>query len=555
MVFIKQNILILALILTLGLYLGIKSFNNGWDGWGFGSAQTLMSSEYWARDGFAKNYFLFIPSPYSKLTKYLDESEFRNRNIDDFSGALKRHRIYYTHYPPLYLIPYALLTKLGIESREIFRIFSILISLSALFLFYLFIKSITNKAVATVASVYYGFSVTFLNYADSISIQPWTILFTFLILNLSIFAWRNIDNQKKYQRYNFYIWFVYLALALSSYDATFYVFAYLILFDILILKKFIWQRWLFFASAPILGFVLQVNQNIWYLGWKDAWHDIYISYTGRALGLVKNFILGTITPFVSITGIKTFYIFKKTFLALSSAFLIFTILKYFHNFNYGGILKLQINPHFFKIIIALAIAAFIQPFFINVTGLWPYQGVLTAAFWSLLIGMASTLLLQYIAVLKYSGERTWFIILFLIVLGLWFVRFYDTLKYVKDWPNNRPAQEVIEFSREIKTLYPNGEKIAFRIIPKNPIWKSQFPVFNMEYYMGMPTIDFANTTDLVTDFEWLNKRSEYLYYSFIISENKTEVENLLNEIKKTLPNRVSEIRDIEGQYLFTVGPK
>ncbi|MEK7198004.1 MAG: hypothetical protein AAB648_00890, partial [Patescibacteria group bacterium] len=156
--FIKQNILILALILILSLYLGVKSFENGWDGWGFGSAQTLMSSQYWARDGFAKNYFLFIPSPYSKLIKYIDELEFRNRTIDNFDGALKRNRIYYTHYPPLYLAPYALLTKIGVENRAVFRIFSILISLSALFLFYFFIKSVINKTVASIASVYYGLS-------------------------------------------------------------------------------------------------------------------------------------------------------------------------------------------------------------------------------------------------------------------------------------------------------------------------------------------------------------------------------------------------------------
>lgn len=533
--FIKENIVILIIVLIIFLYLGFKALDkNSWDGWGFGSAQTLMSSQYWAKDGFAKNYFLFIPSPYSKLTKYLDEPEFRNRTIDDFSGALKRNKLYYTHYPPLYLAPYALLSKIGIENRAIFRIFSILISLTALFLFYLFIKSLTNKTTAVIASVYYGFSVTFLNYADSISIQPWTILFTFLILFLSTIA----------KRYNLVIWTAYLALSLSSYDATFFVFAWLVLYDAIILKKFLWQKWLLWALAPLLGFTLQIFQNIWYLGFADAARDIYISYTGRVIGSLKGFILGLISPFVSMTSIKTIFIFKKTIIALTSAAVIFGILCKFRK-------KTEISSNYFKIILVLAIAAIVQPFFINVTGHWPYQGVLTAPFWGLLIGTSSVFIIN---VLKQKESDTYktpfFWILTVIISMLWSAQFYSTSFYVKDWPNNRPTQEVIEFSREIKQLYSNKERIAFRIIPKNPIWKSQFPVFNMEYYMGMPTIDFANTKDLLVDFWWFQNRSEYPYYSFMISEDKSDIEKISKEI-----DIKEKILTIQGQSVLVIPPQ
>jgi len=544
--FIKDNLPIFLIILTLFLYLGTKAFDKtGWDGWGFGSAQTLMSGEYWAKDGFVKNYFLFIPRPYSKLIKYFDESGFRNRPIETLNGELARdRRLYYTHYPPLYLFPYTIMAKISFESRTAFRAFSLLISLSALFLFYLFIKAISNKTIAAIASVYYGFSVTFLNYADSVSIQPWTILFTFLILYLSVLA-----------RYHYLlIWIAYLALSLSSYDATFFVFAWLVLYDAIVLKKFLWRKWFFFASAPLLGFTLQIFQNIWYLGIAGAWRDIYGSYLGRAVGPLKGFVLGLIAPFVSMTGIKTFYIFKKTFLALGGAILVFAILKYFHNCNYESRIKFQINNNFFKIIFMLAIAAVIQPFFINVTGHWPYQGVLAAPFWGLLTGVASVFLLQYIAVLKYLKEKTWFIILFLVIFGLWSVRFYDTLEYVKDWPNNKPNQKVLEFSKVIKNIEPNNERLAFRIIPQNPIWKSQFPTFNMEYYMGMPTIDFANTKDLMVDFYWFQNRSEYPFYSFIIAENKSDALKIRQELLVKNVKNISPILEIQGQYLFTVGP-
>ncbi len=285
------------------------------------------------------------------------------------------------------------------------------------------------------------------------------------------------------------------------------------------------------------------------------WQDIYNSYTGRAIGTLKGFVSGLVAPFVSMTGLKTFFFFKKSVVTIGSTALILAILKYFHNSNYGSKIKLQINHDFFKIILILAVAAVVQPFFINVTGHWPYQGVLTSPFWGLLIGSASILLLQYIAVLKHLKERVWFVILFLVILGLWSVRFYDTLEYVREWPNNKPDQKVIEFSKVIKTMEPSSERLAFRIIPQNLIWKSQFPVFNMEYYMEMPTIDFADTKDLLVDLRWFQDRSEYPFYSFVIAENKTEIENIHNKIKKTMKNSISEIRDIQGQYLFIVNPK
>ncbi len=549
---LKTNLPILIIILILFSYLGIKAFNpDGWDGWGFGSAQTLMSSKYWAKDGFVKNYFLFIPSPYSKLIKYLDEPEFRNRPIDTLNGELARdRRLYYTHYPPLYLFPYAIMAKMGIESRAIFRIFSLLISLMGLIFFYLFIKSISNKTVAVISSIYYGFSVTFLNYADSISVQPWDILFTFLILYLSILAWRSFDNSKKYQRYNFLIWLAYLALSLLSYDVTFFIFAYLVFFDILILKKFLWKKWLFFALAPILGFALQILQNTWYLGWNDMINDFYRYYTKRAIGSFKNFILGLIAPFVSMTSVKTIYFFKKTVATLGSAILIIFILWRLRK-------KISLNPYFFKILFVLAVAAVSQPFFLNITGLWPFQGILTAPFWGLLIGIASVFIFEALIqkLLVNRREKINFFILSLAISILWLARFSNTLVYIKEWPNNKPDQKVIEFSKTIKTILPNEERFAFRIIPKNPIWKSQYGTFNMDYYFGMPKIDFANIENLLTDFWWLRNRSEYPFYSLIVSENKIDVEKIQRELMAKNLKNISPIINIQGQYLFTVSPK
>ena len=548
--FLKTNLLILIIILILFSYLGIKALNpNGWDGWGFGSAQTLMSSQYWAKDGFIKNYFLFIPNSHSKLVQYLDSPEFRNRPIKTLGGVLNRNRIYYTHYPPLYLVPYALIAKIGIESRAVFRIFSLLISIVALFLFYLFIKSISTRATAIIASIYYGFSVTFLNYADSISTQPFTIFFTFLILYLSVLALHNFRNTKIYLRYNLAIWLIYFILALSSYDTTFFVFVWLVLYDATILKKFLWKKWLIFASAPFLGFTLQVIQNTWYLGWTVTIHDIYVSYTGRAIGSLKNFILGLIMPFVSMTSLKTIFIFKKTVVALIGAAVIFGTLWKFRQ-------RISIDSNYFKIILVLVIAAIIQPFFINITGLWPYQGVLTALFWGLLIGASSVFIINALKKKELNIYKTpSFWILATAVLIFWLAQFYSTFVYAKDWPNNRPDQNVIEFSKKIQSIQPGKEKLAFRIYPQNPIWKSQFPTFSFEYYLGIPKVDFANIQDLLADFWWFRNISEYPFYSFIIAENKTDIEKIRQELTTKNLKNISPIMEIQSQYVFTIGPK
>jgi len=122
-------------------------------------------------------------------------------------------------------------------------------------------------------------------------------------------------------------------------------------------------------------------------------------------------------------------------------------------------------------------------------------------------------------------------------------------------PNNEVPKEVLRFSEKIKTIYPNEERVAFRILPQNPVWKSQFPVFNFEYYLDMLKIEFVNVKDLLADFFWLRDISSYPFYSFVISENKSDTEIIRQElITKNLKN-ISPIVNIQGQYLFTVGPK
>jgi len=552
--FLKTNLLILIIILILCSYLGIKAFDeNGWDGWGFGSAETLMSINYWAKDGFAKNYFLYLPRPYSKLIHYFDapnpnrnnQTEILKNNLND-NG--KFYSSYYTHYPSGYLIPYALMAKMGVSQRAIFRIFSILISLLGLTFLYRFIKSVSDKSVAIISLIYYGFSATFLNYADSISVQPLTYLFTYLILFLSILTLSNPDKSKKY---NAAIWFSYLVLSVSSYDTTVFIFAWLVGLDIIISRKFLWKKWFIFASAPILGFALQILQNAYYLGWPEMIKDFSRTYFTRQTeyGSLRNFVLGLSTPFAAITGLHLPHAFQRIGITLFSAASILAIFWHLKE-------RAMLSSKYFKILFILVLASVIQPLFINITGLWEYQGSLTAPFWGLLIGAASVFTVSaFKQAHNYkSKEKILFGILIAFITGLWSVQFYNTWYYVKDWPNNKPDSRVIEYAKIIRAVESGKERIVFRTFSKNTIYASIFPTFNLEYYINIPTMDFFNNEELISNFWRLQNISQYPFYSIITGE-KNDVEKIHKKISVDLKNKgVGVIKPVRDHYLFVVEP-
>ena len=142
---ITKHLAIIILIFIIGAYLVIKAIpENSWDGWRVGSAQTLLSAKHWVNDGFFNNYFLFLPQGYSKVVRYFDDLELRQHARGIATGGFIGKRLYYTHYPAGYLIPTALLMKLGAENRFWFRLLQILFSLIGLALKQLVYQSFCN---------------------------------------------------------------------------------------------------------------------------------------------------------------------------------------------------------------------------------------------------------------------------------------------------------------------------------------------------------------------------------------------------------------------------
>lgn len=267
----------MALVVLLTVYLGLKTLpEDGWSGWGEQSAQTLLSIEHWAQDGFLENKLLFVPVGYSKVARYLDDPSLRHHARGTVTGYLIGKRLYYTHYPSGYMIPFALLRKAGVTERYAFRLLGLSFSIAALFLMYVFFNRISDSTVAFFGALYYGLSTMFLDFADSLANQPIDDLLRFAVLAVSVSAYGRAEARGSRV---LVIWFLFLALSLSSCDSTLFIFAWLIGLDIAAWLSdreaaLPWKRWLFYLSAPVIAFSAQMLQNWWYLGWEDLFLDL-----------------------------------------------------------------------------------------------------------------------------------------------------------------------------------------------------------------------------------------------------------------------------------------
>ncbi len=111
----------------------------------------MLAARNFQGEGFLKLYFLWAPQGYSKSARLLDDPAVRN-HAHGRSGVLKGYdvgpRRIYTHWPSWYSVPYGLFAKLGVFDKFVFQVFAILISLTGLIFFYLFLKNEFNATLA-----------------------------------------------------------------------------------------------------------------------------------------------------------------------------------------------------------------------------------------------------------------------------------------------------------------------------------------------------------------------------------------------------------------------
>lgn len=246
-----------------------------WSDWGFGDAQTMLSLKHWDKDGWFSNYLLFIPQGYAKAIKQFDDPKLRQHAHGTCPGSSPRigPRLWYTHYPAGYLVPYAALFKVGLESKFAMQTFSIILSLLALGLMYLTFTRITNPGLSFLAVLFYAVSRPFLGFADSLANLPLDDLLRFCFMYAIVMSTRDEQVSRRSQ-WLVAAWIIEFCLSLSSFDSVFFIFAWLVGWDILEGKGLQLKKWFLFGMAPTSAHGLQFLQNVWYLGFKDAVIDI-----------------------------------------------------------------------------------------------------------------------------------------------------------------------------------------------------------------------------------------------------------------------------------------
>lgn len=564
------------------------------------TAQTLLSARYFARDGFLKHYFLQLPSGYGKITQYFDDPELQQHAGGDVNGSLIGKKLYYTHFPSFYIIPTAIMMKLGIENLFSLRLLYIIFSLLGLIFLYVFIKIITNKYIAFIAVLYFGISQNFLAYAKVINFVPVENMLRFLILMLSIFAINHIKSAtaspKITRRYILSIWLFYFLLAITSYNSTFFIFAYLVgLSSICIYKLPISHKIrtlsllvILWASAPILGFTLQMVQNIAYLGWHNFWFDIKGAFIASGNNSKISFISlitdYSIRPFVIMSGLYNFYIltvwspYSKIQSALSVLYGLPKIKRHFlpSSIPLAYILPFilpvlvltfyklkKISGYVFYLIeipILLLVAPIAQTLLLPIGSARDDAASMTAPIIGIIIGSFVWMLFLAFSKVKLWGKIL-VIFMSVIVLSLFAVQIIlDTSSYFG--PNHVSlSNNEISFAKDMQKV-AEGEKAVFMINTvdthlSETMLKHRFATIdpkeyvihyrNYEYYFDMPLLNFTKINYLIKDLLYLKKRADFPFTAIIVSDNL----DLINELHLTLKRlSLTPIKTVDNMNLI-----
>lgn len=323
------QVAVAVLLLTLLVALAVRADDEyRWSDWGFGDAQTMLSLRQWEEGGWIHNYLLFKPQGYAPVIDLLDDPELRQHAHGTCPGSSPRigPRLLYTHYPAGYLVPYAVLFKVGLDSLFSVRMLSILMSVGALALMYAVFARITSPRVSFLAVLFYSLAPAFLGYADSIANQPVDDLLRFGFM-LAVVLSTRAESELLRKRWAIAAWVAEFCLSLVSFDSVFFLFTWLIGWDLLERRGFRWKTYFLYGMAPTLAHGLQFLQNVWYLGWGDAFIDIkdafllkhgadqgYNTGQGRLATILTSVVIvfdGILRPGLLLAGLLLLYAFYR----------------------------------------------------------------------------------------------------------------------------------------------------------------------------------------------------------------------------------------------------
>ena len=540
----RTHLPFVLLVAVLAIYLGLKTFpENGWSGWKEGSAQTMLTLEHWDRDGIFEHRLLFIPIGYSKSAVHIDEPGLRHHARGIVTGDLLGNRLYYTHYPPGYLLPFALLKKAGVDARYGFRLLGLAISLSGLVLMYAFFNRISTPAIAFFGALYYGASTMFLDFSDSLANQPIDDLLRFSILFLSISALRAEEKLKA--RYTAFICALFFILALSSYDSVIFVFLWLVGLDYVQWlkdkgkqkKPVPIRKWALYCVTPIVAFIIQQAQNLWYLGWGDLVLDLKGVFLYRVAsnggGGALRHVTEVFTALNLSTGISGWYSVP----AIAAVVASFVYLRKHVFYRWPEM------SNFFLLLVAGAAYSMV---FARTSDL-DYQGRQLSPALALLIGMGVVLFLRTIVSPRALFNRKGGFVRVAVLLALFISlvvlvsgQAKRTLDYVKDWPNHIVDQVSFNAYKGLNAMTDN-DAVIFSVDTES---KKRFPQAapTFEYYAGNMVLSFQSPEDMLRDMKLL-KAASVAPFDAIIFTPQFEI------IEAWLPySRGKEVKLLGGGY-------
>jgi hypothetical protein len=142
-------------------------------------------------------------------------------------------------------------------------------------------SKVASAGVAFLAVFFYGLSPAFLGYADSLANQPLDDLLRFAFM-LSVVLSTRAGSARQRKWWASSAWLLQFALSLASFDSVFFLFVWLIGWDILEERGFRWKAYLLYGLAPLTAHSIQFLQNVRYLGLHDAVIDIKDAFLLKA---------------------------------------------------------------------------------------------------------------------------------------------------------------------------------------------------------------------------------------------------------------------------------
>lgn len=529
--------------------------------WGIGDAQVMLSLRHWEEEGWLANRFLIIPQGYAKVIRLLDEPELRHHahGISPIVSPRIGPRLWYAHYPSTFVIPYALLFKLGFGQIFFMRLLSISFSVVALILMYMLFSKIASPRVSFVAVFFYGLSYAFLGYADSLAGQPIDDLLRFAFMLGIVFSTRAASLGQR-RIWTVFAWITEFLLSLASFDSVFFVYLWLIGWDFLEQRGFRWKTYLIFALAPLTAHSLQFLQNVWYLGLNDAVIDIkdtFFMRSGQGEGFGHLFLI----------GYSLIILFNNFYKPIGLIVLLLIFYTVWSKFLRGKNEKELPSIRLLAVLLFCGLAfGFLLPYGITesyeIRQIAPFMALLASGTtWSFLKELRRNIRGNYTFESKKEfspRQKLMPLYLFLCIAVLIAFWYHFAIAPRKPLYDMKGCPDVL-LAMEIKSMPARYDPVFFniggfqRIVSSTRL--SDYPQINpfIEYYVGSkPILCFTKPDGLTSDLLYMINRSPDKFSPILITGNLAYMEKVISILNKKgiLIQKLPQPYNILGKYVL-----